>query len=201
MDARLAEAIDRYYRESGIDDVQRARSRTEKAASELVSLLRSKLPVVRDPFVADYGKCVEIRGYRDVLAPKYAGGSESVRAYIVATGMPWAELAVLMSWVGPYAIVGQSALVLGPGGTLEARPFVGDEVMGEGERACRQTLRALGFEILSEADLAEPVDIPAERILKMDGTLPVTTVGGVLFYPWWGQDVTHGVSRAQSGAG
>ncbi len=157
-----------------------------RLADILVRNLRNILPKVKDPRVTDYGKCVEIDAYVYSEEPDVGAGWERIVRYMKETGRPSAGLGVLLSWVGPYALVRMAVERLASDGRPAMSPRFKDEAMRKIEERCRLEVTKLGFELLRESDLNIPVDVDPVIMRSADGLLvPPPTVGKCLFYPWF----------------
>ena len=190
MNPRVSDSIREYYSVMDSPKIQKLTARTKEDAAKLHVSLSAAFPAVSKPIVTDYGKCVEIRAYFDRQAPELGSGWQIVRDYILRNGQPWWILSIFLSWVGPYAAVHLGSSSIGPGGQLIDNQASKDLEKTRSEEHVRMEIRSLGYEVLTEADLATPIAVDPKRMRELDGTyVPPTTVGRCLFYPWWGPDL------------
>jgi hypothetical protein len=141
---------------------------------------------VNEPRITDYAKCIEIGAFLDADAPQPGEGWEVVVDYIHRSGKPYAVLALLLSWVGPYALVRLGVDRVGADGRPVPAPYMKDEDMRQVENRSREELRKLGFQIVGEAELNLPIDVDPVIMRQSDGLLvPPPTVGKCLFFPWF----------------
>lgn len=187
MIAHVIETIRRYYSaHPTYESVEPLRREAVAKAERLVDAWRAFLPKVIAPELEDHHNSVHVHGFLDAQAPPVGAGWEKVLRYLRDTGRPLVSIGGSLSWVGPYGLVRTSQEHIGPTGGLERAPAsMKDERTREIENRCRQAVKSLGFEILSEADLDVEVDIPEDVMYQANGLVDLpTTVGKCLFWSW-----------------